>query len=647
MKLSIFRFSAFILALMVSSALHAQKKPKFGQIDIEDLKMTVYPQDSSAGAVILMDYGKTTLDHNIEVLFTRHVRIKILNKDAFDWADVSIPYAKGDMVNRLKAATYNLVNGKVEQTMVEKSDMFVEKADKYRNDKNFTFPNVKEGSIIEYTFAVNYGSIKYISPWYFQHKIPVIHSEYHVELPEYYKYRKIMTGYIALEEATTKPKNIHILGQAVNSNSELFIAKHVPAFKDEAYLESPDDYISKISFELDQVVVPGQPVRYYMAKSYKHLSYELADNDIWEKDLNRGKIVESKVGELTAGIEDPVEKMKAIYYWVQDNFEVDVEYYEDNYKKIFEEKKGFAFDINFVLIMMLKEAGFNAEPLRISTRAHGKIHPFYPSLQNFNYLLCLVTHEQKEYFLDPSDKLLPFNTLGAKSLNGEGMVISRENPRMVALQPTMRSLKMLSTKIELDNEGNVQGEMQITRNGYEALDFQQKNKEDLDQYKENFSKALADWTINSHTLQASDKPDAASITETVEMEVEQYAESMGDVIYVSPMLYGGIKENPFKNAERIFPIDYPYPIKEVVSFTITIPEGYVMEEGPSPVAFALPNNGGRFAFSVSANGRNLMITSQLMINKMEFLPEEYPILRQFYAQIVAKQSEQIVLKKAL
>jgi hypothetical protein len=40
----------------------AQKSPiKFGDIPLEDLKMTTYPQDSSAHAVILTDYGESYL----------------------------------------------------------------------------------------------------------------------------------------------------------------------------------------------------------------------------------------------------------------------------------------------------------------------------------------------------------------------------------------------------------------------------------------------------------------------------------------------------------------------------------------------------------------------------------------------------------
>jgi hypothetical protein len=40
----------------------AQKAPlKFGDIPMEDMKMTVYPKDSAAEAVILADYGESII----------------------------------------------------------------------------------------------------------------------------------------------------------------------------------------------------------------------------------------------------------------------------------------------------------------------------------------------------------------------------------------------------------------------------------------------------------------------------------------------------------------------------------------------------------------------------------------------------------
>jgi hypothetical protein len=59
----------------------------------------------------------------------------------------------------------------------------------------------------------------------------------------------------------------------------------------------------------------------------------------------------------------------------------------------------------------------------------------------------------------------------------------------------------------------------------------------------------------------------------------------------------------------------------------------------------LPENAAKYMFNVGQAGNTIFISSNLQINKNIFLPTEYPALREFYNQVVTKQSEQIVLKK--
>ena len=64
---------------------YSQKAPlKFGDIPMEALTMKVYPADSSAEAVVLMDYGVSTIEYNqnagFQLFFDRIRRIKILTE---------------------------------------------------------------------------------------------------------------------------------------------------------------------------------------------------------------------------------------------------------------------------------------------------------------------------------------------------------------------------------------------------------------------------------------------------------------------------------------------------------------------------------------------------------------------------------------
>src|SRR5689334_15493548 len=125
----------FIIVFMVISlAAFSQKSPvKFGDIPMSDLTMTSYAPDTSASAVVLMDFGKAWVSvHGVLALnFERHVRIKILKKTGLDAADVQEylyhDESSEEKITNFKATTYNLENGQVVETKVEKTGIFKEK----------------------------------------------------------------------------------------------------------------------------------------------------------------------------------------------------------------------------------------------------------------------------------------------------------------------------------------------------------------------------------------------------------------------------------------------------------------------------------------------------------------------------------------
>lgn len=47
------------------------------------------------------------------------------------------------------------------------------------------------------------------------------------------------------------------------------------------------------------------------------------------------------------------------------------------------------------------------------------------------------------------------------------------------------------------------------------------------------------------------------------------------------MLFPQLKSNPFIQTERVLPIEFPYPYKFTMLSTLTLPEGYEVEELPN------------------------------------------------------------------
>jgi hypothetical protein len=77
-----------------------------------------------------------------------------------------------------------------------------------------------------------------------------------------------------------------------------------------------------------------------------------------------------------------------------------------------------------------------------------------------------------------------------------------------------------------------------------------------------------------------------------------------------------------------------------------IPAGYIVDELPAPLKIKLNEKGdGVFEYRISSSGGYITLRSWLMINRTNFLPSEYELLREFFNQVVKKQAAQVVFKK--
>jgi hypothetical protein len=171
---------------------------KLGKVSIAELEQKTHPKDTSAVAAILFKKGATSFEFSqndgFSVLTEVTVRIKIYKKEGYDWANKQVAFLTGNGTSKEKVAfsdaiTYNLVAGKIEKTKLKSEGEFIEKVNKYWNRKKITLPNVKEGSVIEYKYAIRTDNIGMLREFDFQTDIPVNYAEYITRIPEYFVYK--------------------------------------------------------------------------------------------------------------------------------------------------------------------------------------------------------------------------------------------------------------------------------------------------------------------------------------------------------------------------------------------------------------------------------------------------------------------------
>jgi hypothetical protein len=118
-----------------------------------------------------------------------------------------------------------------------------------------------------------------------------------------------------------------------------------------------------------------------------------------------------------------------------------------------------------------------------------------------------------------------------------------------------------------------------------------------------------------------------------------------DIIYFNPMFNEAYKSNPFKSTQRNYPVEMPYATSEVFILNMEVPDGYKVDELPKSVRTNFNDQDGNFEYIVVLQNGLIQMRCALKFKKVFFEPDEYESLRDFYAFIVKKQSEQIVFKK--
>jgi len=200
---------AFLLLQLQANA-QLKLNFKFNKVTPADFDLSKSKFDSSAGAVVIADIGSSWFEGNAKGWFSlihkKTTRIKILNKNGFDAANVQVHlYTNGkdeEKLENLKGYTYNLEDGKVVETKLDNASIFKDKLSKKYTLRKFTLPAIKEGSIIEYTYTIKSDFIENLQPWEFQGEYPILWSEYEVSIPEFFNYVSLAQGYLEFSGRT-------------------------------------------------------------------------------------------------------------------------------------------------------------------------------------------------------------------------------------------------------------------------------------------------------------------------------------------------------------------------------------------------------------------------------------------------------------
>lgn len=648
--------TAFLIAALTFSFLAAAQtipvNPKFGSVSDAEIDMTVYSPDTSAVAVML--YREYTMDLVISEVsgvivkdITVHERIKVLKEEGKRFGDFSFLYLNSNSTKEsysgVKVETFNRENGKVVRTKMSKKFDFDEKYAEDVRRRSFSAENVKVGSVIEVAY-------KFSSPRYYaiddidiQLTIPVNQTHIEVGYAEYFGVNRTQRG--SVPTRYRKDNRIANLPGATSYevNLDVFDALDVPALPAESYSFCPDQYRGAITYDLSSVVIPGV-VFESISMKWPDVDKAISESDIFR--VCKGKFRDAKELEAAlTGVEGDEARIAAVRNYVVGKVKWDEEsqLVPDDAREILKRGSGSDADINALTASALNTLGYTAEPVMIRRRTSGMLIDHHISLRSFDTFILRVTAPggQGPWYLDAARDEGYLNVLNPLSLVEKARVIPfNGSGEWVDLTNLTRSHVSELVKMRMEPDGTLTGSAQIVANQedsylvkahYNSFDTEDAFLEDIesDEHIE----------ITAFEIKKEYGP-TAEISYSFEKENEA-----GSLLYIQPVLSSFHSSSDFRKEERKLPVDFPYPESITYSFSLEIPEGYVVEELPEKVGLTFPSLEGRIQFATQQVGNIVSVLYRASLGKMLVLPEEYADVRLFWETAIGVEKSTIVLKK--
>ncbi|WP_136669055.1 DUF3857 domain-containing protein [Flavobacterium sp. H122] len=632
-------------------------------VTLEQLNQKEHQIDKGVAAAILFKKANTKFKYSTENGYQCYtefdVKIKIFKKEGISWANYQIPYYVGynilgnDMVNVVKAYSYNIVDGTIVKERVSEVGQIEQSVnDSWKIMKVF-FPNVKEGTILEIKYVLKSQNLGVLPDFQYQYDIPVDFAEYITEIPEFYLYKGMKNGNVpieineSIEDGITAytDKYDNSRGLVHRKIKTIYTVKDVPALVEEGFVSHNNNF-GKIEHELQTIRRPNQKLQ-QISKTWTDVALSIYETKEFGSQIKKKSYYKDDLTNLIKEFDTEKVKMEKVFKFIQNRMRWNNRnsYMPKNsLEYIYKEKVGSAAEINLILISMLRASGLNANPVLLSTKDNGIA--LFPNSSKINYVIAAVDINSDRFILDATNKFCLPNLLPLNDLNWKGQLMKKDGEcAEIDLMPKVISKMSTNLIGSLSSEGVLSGKIKKTYFDYHALSFREMiGKYSVESIASRLENDFKGVYIDDYKLENNydlNKP----IVEFYSFKKEGVSEFFGDKIYFAPLEFMEDNVNPFHQERRVSPIDFVFPSQKKKIITIDLPKGYSIDSMPATLSLMFKDNLLTYNFAIVAIGNQIQINSVFDINVSLIAPEDYEELKKFYAEVIKKQTEKIVLKK--
>lgn len=504
--------------------------------------------------------------------------------------------------------------------------------------KHFT-PQVKYYPYtVEYEYVIDYNNIFNMPSW-----IPVAGYDVAVE--------KSLFRIISPSDCSIKFKkrNLNSEEKVIEEDGKVFVEWELSAYmpvESEAYSPDPLEFLPSVK---------TAPVDFVLDRYSGNMS-TWKDFGMWQLKLLEERdmlspTTEIMVKRLVAGIEDPVERVKVIYKFMQDRTRyVSIQEGIGGWqpmKALEVDEKGYGDckALTNYTRALLKSVGIVSHYTKVRADRHPRdIDEEFVSNQTNHVFLCVPVNGDT-IWLECTSQTAPFGYIGNFTHDRKVMIITDDGGMIVRSKGygQEENLQVTRAIVELKADNSCRVDITTTCTGlqYDNISGRLNRSEEENRRWLYGYHNLSNFEIGSFEFsRIQDKPVAKLHEEIV---IKEYLSGSGKRAFIDLNMFNKKSTLPEKRDERKNELELRYPFIDIDSITFVLPVGYQIESIPE--AIEITNEFGEYRASVEVEQDEVLYRREWRMNAGRFPAGSYSKFRQFHEEIVRADRAKLVLLK--
>lgn len=598
-----------------------------------------------ANAVVRLDESTIHIESRDNMTITKRRIVTVLNKAGNNYVDAIVGYDNYRKVKNIEAYIYDATGKQIKKfkrkdfidhSAVDGGTLYSDSRVLFMGYTPINYPYT-----VEFICEIKTPNTAAIPSWY-----PI--EGYFVSV-EKSTYKIIDNANLNLKHKEKNFNNYSSILNEDNSSTLSYSIENVMALR-------PEDLSPSLRQIVPCALITAEKFHYNgldgNASNWKEMGDWIKQNLLDGRD-QVSEETKNIVLQLVKGVEDPVEKAKLIYNYVQNNTRyISVQVGIGGIQPIAasevdELKYGDCKGLTNYTQALLNIVG--VESYYTVVEAGKKIVNFeddFPTLAQGNHIILCIPNNEDKIWLECTSQIHPFGFIGDFTDDRTVLVVKEDDSKIVKTEQYLEATnhQSISALIDLREDASIAASLEIKTKGiqYDNRFFleNQSDKDILEFYKELWGYVNG---LDIESYKFNNNKDDIEFKEELKVYASSYASKIGDRLIFNANVFNRNNFVPDRYRNRTLPFEVQRGFIDEDIFKIKIPTGYTIEALPENKA--ITNKYGDYTISFEDGGDVIVVKRRLLIKRGTHPKTDYKTYRMFRKSISKNDNLNIALKK--